>query len=89
MIELKNVKKQYDDNVVFENLNINFENKQIKKYSIWLKKSILTILSSSMRDINVLFIEGWIQSERFIGFLRNGGGRSAQLFECRRERVSR
>ena len=28
MIELKNVKKQYDDNVVFENLNINFENKQ-------------------------------------------------------------
>lgn len=29
MIELKNVKKQYDDNVVFENLNINFENKQI------------------------------------------------------------
>ena len=29
MIELKNVKKQYNDNVVFENLNINFENKQI------------------------------------------------------------
>lgn len=29
MIELKNVKKQYDDKVVFENLSISFENKQI------------------------------------------------------------